>query len=51
VVWVYLNALAHNDMLEFGHVLAKPGAKQAGSKTSRQNLRDHMVALEHSAGA
>ena len=52
VVWVYLNELAHNDMLEFGHVLPKPGDEhKAGSKTSRQNLRDHMVALDHSAGA
>ena len=29
VVWVYLNELAHNDMLEFGHVLPKPGDEQS----------------------
>lgn len=36
MVWVYLNELAHNDMPEFGHVLAKPGENKAGSKTYRQ---------------
>ena len=51
VVWVYLNELAHNDMLEFGHVLAKPGDEQSWFEDLPSDLRDHMVALDHSAGA
>jgi hypothetical protein len=51
VVWVYLNELAHNDMLEFGHVLPKPGDEQSWFEDLPSDLRDHMVALDHSAGA
>ena len=51
VVWVYLNELAHNDMPEFGHVLAKPGDEQSWFEDLPSDLRDHMVALDHSAGA
>lgn len=51
MVWVYLNELAHNDMLEFGHVLAKPGDEQSWFEDLPSDLRDHMVALDHSAGA
>jgi hypothetical protein len=51
VVWVYLNELAHNDMLEFGHVLPKPGDDQSWFEDLPSDLRDHMVALDHSAGA
>lgn len=49
--WVYLNELAHKDMLEFGHVLAKPGDEQGWFEDLPSDLRDHMVALDHSAGA
>ena len=28
VVWVYLNDLAHTDMVEFGRVLPEPGGEQ-----------------------
>ena len=41
----------HNDMLEFGHVLAKPGDEQSWFEDLPSDLRDHMVALDHSAGA
>ena len=46
MVWVYLNELAHNDMPEFGHVLAKPGDEQSWFEDLPSDLRDHMVALD-----
>jgi phenylpyruvate tautomerase PptA (4-oxalocrotonate tautomerase family) len=51
VVWVYLNELAHTDMVEFGHVLPEQGDEQGWLDGLPSDLRDHLVALEASAGA
>ena len=46
VVWVYLNELAHTDMVEFGHVLPEQGDEQGWLDDLPSDLRDHLVALE-----
>jgi phenylpyruvate tautomerase PptA (4-oxalocrotonate tautomerase family) len=50
VGWVYLNELPHSDMVEFGHVLPKPGDEQSWFEGLPSELRDHLAALDHSAG-
>jgi phenylpyruvate tautomerase PptA (4-oxalocrotonate tautomerase family) len=49
VVWVYLNELAHNDMVEFGRVLPEPGDEQAWMADLPSELRDHLVSLDGGA--
>jgi hypothetical protein len=49
VVWVYLNELAHNDMVEFGRVLPEPGDEQAWMADPPSELRDHLVSLDGGA--
>jgi len=44
-VWVYLNELAPTDMIEFGHVLPKPGAEAAWLEALPSELRDRLAAL------
>lgn len=43
VVWVYLNDLAHSDMVEFGHVLPEPGSEQAWVDELPADLRDELA--------
>ena len=50
VVWVYLNELAHTDMIEFGRVLPEPGEEQRWLDQLSPELREHLVSLEHGAG-
>ena len=50
-VWVYLNELSHSDMVEFGHPLPKPGDEQSWFEDLPSDLRDHLIALDHSTGA
>jgi phenylpyruvate tautomerase PptA (4-oxalocrotonate tautomerase family) len=51
VVWVYLNELAHTDMIEFGRVLPEPGAEQRWLDQLSPELREHLVSLDHGADA
>jgi phenylpyruvate tautomerase PptA (4-oxalocrotonate tautomerase family) len=50
VVWVYLNELAHNDMVEFGRVLPEPGDEQAWMADMPSELRDRLISLDGGAG-
>ena len=50
VVWVYLNELAHTDMIEFGRVLPEQGEEQRWLEQMSPELRDHLVSLDHGAG-
>ena len=43
VVWVYLNDLAHTDMVEFGRVLPEPGGEQGWVDELPADLRDELV--------
>jgi phenylpyruvate tautomerase PptA (4-oxalocrotonate tautomerase family) len=43
VVWVYLNDLAHTDMVEFGHVLPEPGGEQGWVNELPAGLRDELT--------
>jgi phenylpyruvate tautomerase PptA (4-oxalocrotonate tautomerase family) len=43
VVWVYLNDLAHTDMVEFGHVLPEPLGEQAWLDDLPADLRDELA--------
>jgi phenylpyruvate tautomerase PptA (4-oxalocrotonate tautomerase family) len=43
VVWVYLNDLAHSDMVEFGHVLPEPGGEQGWVDELPVDLRDELA--------
>jgi phenylpyruvate tautomerase PptA (4-oxalocrotonate tautomerase family) len=43
-VWVYLNELAHTDMVEFGHVLPEPGGEQNWVDELPADLRDELAA-------
>jgi hypothetical protein len=49
-VWVYLNELAHTDMIEFGRVLPEPGEEQRWLDQLSPELREHLVSLYHGAG-
>jgi phenylpyruvate tautomerase PptA (4-oxalocrotonate tautomerase family) len=51
VVWVYLNDLAHTDMVEFGRVLPEPGNEQSWLEELPSELRDHLIRLDFGAGA
>ena len=42
-VWVYLNGLAHTDMVEFGRVLPEPGGEQAWVGELPAELRDELT--------
>jgi phenylpyruvate tautomerase PptA (4-oxalocrotonate tautomerase family) len=42
-VWVYLNGLAHTDMVEFGRVLPEPGGEQAWVDELPADLRDELT--------
>jgi phenylpyruvate tautomerase PptA (4-oxalocrotonate tautomerase family) len=42
VVWVYLNELAHTDMVEFGRVLPEPGGEQGWVDELPADLRDEL---------
>jgi phenylpyruvate tautomerase PptA (4-oxalocrotonate tautomerase family) len=48
VVWVYLNELSHNDMVEFGHVLPRPGDEQNWVDDLPAELRDQVAGLANS---
>ena len=50
VVWVYLNELAHTDMIEFGRVLPEPGEEQRWLDQLSPELRERLVSLDHGAG-
>jgi len=50
VVWVYLNELAHTDMIEFGRVLPVPGEERRWLDQLPPALRDHLVWLDRVAG-
>ena len=50
VVWVYLNELAHTDMIEFGRVLPEPGEEQRWLDQLSPELREHLVSLDQGAG-
>jgi phenylpyruvate tautomerase PptA (4-oxalocrotonate tautomerase family) len=43
VVWVYLNDLAHTDMVEFGHVLPEPLGEQAWVDELPADVRDELA--------
>ena len=43
VVWVYLNDLAHTDMVEFGHVLPEPRGEQAWVDELPADVRDELA--------
>jgi len=43
VVWVYLNDLAHTDMVEFGHVLPEPRGEQAWVDALPADVRDELA--------
>jgi phenylpyruvate tautomerase PptA (4-oxalocrotonate tautomerase family) len=43
VVWVYLNDLAHSDMVEFGRVLPEPGGEQGWVDGLPADLRDELA--------
>jgi phenylpyruvate tautomerase PptA (4-oxalocrotonate tautomerase family) len=43
VVWVYLNDLAHTDMVEFGHVLPEPGGERRWLDELPADLRDELA--------
>src|ERR1700739_1850569 len=43
VVWVYLNDLAHTDMVEFGSVLPEPGGEQGWVDELPTDLRDELA--------
>jgi phenylpyruvate tautomerase PptA (4-oxalocrotonate tautomerase family) len=43
VVWVYLNDLAHTDMVEFGRVLPEPGGEQGWLDDLPASLRDELT--------
>ena len=43
-VWVYLNELAHTDMVEFGRVLPEPGGEQDWIEELPADLRDELAA-------
>jgi phenylpyruvate tautomerase PptA (4-oxalocrotonate tautomerase family) len=49
VVWVYLNELAHTDMIEFGRVLPEQGDEQRWLEHLPPELRDHLASLDRSA--
>jgi phenylpyruvate tautomerase PptA (4-oxalocrotonate tautomerase family) len=42
-VWVYLNGLAHTDMVEFGRVLPEPGGEQAWVDELPADLCDELT--------
>jgi phenylpyruvate tautomerase PptA (4-oxalocrotonate tautomerase family) len=44
-IWVYLNELAHTDMIEFGSVLPVPGEEAAWVEGMDPALRDQLRAL------
>ena len=44
-IWVYLCNLAPTDMVEYGHVLPRPGEEAAWYDNLPQSLRDYMKAL------
>jgi phenylpyruvate tautomerase PptA (4-oxalocrotonate tautomerase family) len=44
-IWVYLCNLAPTDMIEYGHVLPKPGEETAWYDNLPQSLRDYMTKL------
>ena len=43
VVWVYLNELAHTDMVEFGRVLPEPGGEKGWADELPADLRDELA--------
>jgi phenylpyruvate tautomerase PptA (4-oxalocrotonate tautomerase family) len=44
-IWVYLNALAHTDMVEFGTVLPAPGDEDAWVENMHPDVREHLRRL------
>jgi phenylpyruvate tautomerase PptA (4-oxalocrotonate tautomerase family) len=44
-IWVYVCNLAPTDMVEYGHVLPKPGAETAWFDGLPKSLQDRMIAL------
>ena len=51
LVWVYINELAHTDMVEFGHVLPEQGHEARWLEQLPDELRDHLIALGDNAFA
>jgi hypothetical protein len=44
-IWVYLCNLAPTDMVEYGHVLPKPGEEAAWYDKLPQSLRDYLTTI------
>jgi phenylpyruvate tautomerase PptA (4-oxalocrotonate tautomerase family) len=44
-IWVYLNELAHTDMIEFGSVLPVPGDEAAWVQGLDPAIRDYLLSL------
>ena len=44
-IWVYICNLAPTDMVEYGHVLPKPGAEHEWFESLPKSLQDYLVAL------
>jgi phenylpyruvate tautomerase PptA (4-oxalocrotonate tautomerase family) len=44
-VWVYVCNLTPTDMVEYGHVLPKPGEETAWFENLPKSLQDHMIEL------
>lgn len=44
-IWLYLNELEPNDMIEYGHVLPAAGAEQAWFDALPRGLQDYLTSL------
>jgi hypothetical protein len=44
-IWVYLCNLAPTDMIEYGHILPKPGDEAAWFASLPPNLQNYLVSL------
>ncbi|WP_020179722.1 tautomerase family protein [Methylopila sp. M107] len=50
-IWVYLNNLAPTDMVEYGHVLPRPGEEQAWFDALPAELRSYLAGLGTDGGS
>ena len=44
-VWIYLCNLAPTDMIEYGHVLPKPGDEAAWFESSPASVKEYLTSL------
>ncbi len=44
-IWVYLCSLAPDDMVEYGHVLPRPGAEQQWFQTLPSELKRYLSSI------